>query len=395
MKNLLFLLMIMLIVCACKKAQIRATTELSPAVPWQDTSSKHPMHNEFTSLVRKYTKLGLPGIAMLVTTKNGTWIGASGLADIETRIPFQPGQVSKAASITKLLTGALIFKLMEDSVHTGLGYGSLQMPVNTWIPKRITDKLPNGNIITLGQLLKHETGIPDLNESDAFYLAVLNDPNKKWKPEELLEIFYDTKPLFEPGDTAIYSNTNTVLAAMIIEYATGKSHAALLREKILQPLQMNATYYQPHDQLPKSTAQGYYDLYNDNRLVNVSNLVTGSGNGYGGIYSNVFDLKIFMDALLIRKTLLSEKSLRVMESYGKTDGTNRYGYGIMKKFIERGTDAGIGHSGRDVGYSANLFYFPASGASHIFFVNYGTDGKTSLRAVFLAFQEELLDLTLR
>ena len=216
------------------------------------------------------------------------------------------------------------------------------------------------------QLMKHETGIPDLIEDDDFYLAVLNNPNKKWNQEELLQFVYGQNPLFAPGDTAIYSNTNTILVTMVMESATGRKHADLLHEKIIQPLQLTNTYYQPHDELPNSMAQGYFDLYNNNTMVNVSNLVTGSGNGYGGIYSNIFDLYTFIDAVLVKKTFLTAHSLSIMETYGKSDGSNRYGYGIMKKFIERGNDAGIGHSGRDLGYTCNLFYFPSKNVTHIF-----------------------------
>jgi D-alanyl-D-alanine carboxypeptidase len=146
--------------------------------------------------------------------------------------------------------------------------------------------------------------------------------------------------------------------------------------------------------LPSYAAQGYYDLYNNNTIVNVSNLISGSGNGYGGVYSNVFDLYKFIDALLLKKSVLSAKSLAIMQTYGKTDEPNQYGYGIMKKFISRGINAGIGHSGRDLGYSANLFYFPNKNVTHVFFINYGTDGNSSLKKVFNEFQEELLNMTL-
>jgi len=180
-----------------------------------------------------------------------------------------------------------------------------------------------------------------------------------------------------------------------MEAATKRKHADLLREKILQPLNLQQTLYQPHDALPNSVAQGYYDLYNNKTLVNVSNLVTGSGNGYGGIYSNLFDLQKFINAVLVNKSFLKPSSLQLMETYGKSDGSNRYGYGIMKKFIERGADAGTGHSGRDVGYTCNLFYFPGKKVTHIFFINYGTDGDSYLRESFYQFQEELLDITLK
>jgi D-alanyl-D-alanine carboxypeptidase len=234
-----------------------------------------------------------------------------------------------------------------------------------------------------------------LIENDDFYLAVLNDPNKKWTQKELLQFVYHDDPLFAPGDTAIYSNTNTILITMVMEAATKRKHADLLKERVLQPLALTNSYYQPHDVLPNSVAQGYFDLYNSNKLVNVSNLVTGAGNGFGGIYSNLFDLQKFVEAVLIKKTFLKPQSLSLMETYGKADGVNKYGYGIMKKFIERGADAGIGHSGRDLGYTCNLFYFPDKNVTHIFFINYGTDAASNLRESFYQFQEELLDLSLQ
>ena len=97
---------------------------------------------------------------------------------------------------------------------------------------------------------------------------------------------------------------------------------------------------------------------------------------------------------MLKKTFLSARSLAIMQSYGKTDGNNRYGYGLMQKYIERGANSGIGHAGRDVGYTCNLFYFPAKNVTHIFFINYGTDGNSKLREKFYQFQEELLDITL-
>ena len=380
---------------ACRKAQIVQTRSIGEDVPWNDSSSLHPKSAALEALLEKYQKKGLPGISLLVNDANGTWVGAAGKADIANNIDFVPGTVSKAASITKLLVGTLVFKLMEDSVHTGIGYKDLNTKITHWLPQRITNHIANGNEITLGQCMKHETGIPDLIEQNSFYLAVLNNPNKKWGPEELLSYIYDKPGLFAPSDTAVYSNTNYILVSMIIEAQTGRKHSDLLKELILNPLGMTHTYYQPHDELPNEVAQGYFDLYNNNTLVNVSNLVTGSGNGYGGIYSNVFDLFKFADALFIRKTLLKPSSLAIMQTWGKRDDTNLYGYGIQKSFLDKGVDAGIGHKGRDVGYSANLFYFPNKGVTHIFFVNYGTDGDSHLRQTFYDFIDELVSITVK
>lgn len=113
------------------------------------------------------------------------------------------------------------------------------------------------------------------------------------------------------------------------------------------------------------------------------------------LYSNIYDLKIFIDALLIEKTLLSSQSLSLMQRYGKQDGSNLYGYGIQKSYLNMGVNFGIGHKGRDLGYSANLFYFPNKGVTHIFFINYGTDSNSKLKEVFTQFVNELVELTLQ
>lgn len=395
MKTILNILFCLLLLQACKKPAMEATDTTIIPIPWADTSSRHPKQAAFSALLTKYQRLGLPGMSLLVNDRNGTWVGAAGKADVEKGVPFSVGQVGKVASITKLFMGALVFKLIEDSTRTNLGYRSLYEPITKWLPSSITSKLANGANITLGDCMKHETGLPDLIEESEFYLAVLNNPNKKWGSEELLQFIYDKPAIFSPRDTAIYSNTNTVLVAMVMEAATGQPHSKLLHQYILTPLNLQHTYYQPHDALPSHVAQGYFDLYNNNKIVNVSNIIPGSGNGYGGIFSNVFDLFTFSNALMVNKTLLTPKSFALMQTYGKPDDENQYGFGIMKKFIERGVNAGIGHSGRDLGYSANLFHFPAKGVTHAFLINYGTDSKSDLRDVFYNFQEELLNLTLQ
>ena len=396
MRNALFIpLVLLLLLTACRKAQITATVNGTGTPGWTDSSLQHPKNPVFTNLLEKYRQKGLPGISLLVMDSHGTWTGETGFADIENKRPFHTTTVSKVASITKLFMGALVFRLIEDSMHTGMGYSSLDQKISHWLPERIIRHLPNGDKITLGQCMKHETGIPDVISQDNFYLAVLNNPNHIWTQEELLGYIYDMPAEFNAGDTAVYSNTNTILITMVMEAQTGTQHADLLKKYITQPLGLTSTFYQPHETLPNTVAQGYFDLYNNSTIVNVSNLVTGSGNGYGGIYSNLFDLYKFADALLIRQTLLSPQSMTKMLQFGKRDDTNFYGYGIQKSFLDQGNNWGIGHKGRDLGYTANLFYFPAKGVLHIFFINYGTDADSGLKQVFREFQDELVALSLQ
>src|SRR5689334_3526943 len=122
MRHIFLLACFMLLFTACRKAMIPPTTLDSAAIPWQDSSARHPRDAQLTSLINKYNRLGLPGISLLVTDQHGTWIGAAGKADIANNVDFAPTQVSKIASVTKFMMGVLVFKMMEDSIHSRLGY---------------------------------------------------------------------------------------------------------------------------------------------------------------------------------------------------------------------------------------------------------------------------------
>jgi len=370
---------------ACKKADIVATEELACAS--YDTGHTKSIHLQ--SIIDKYVKQGIPGMSILIDGPEGTFIGSGGFADIEGNIHFTPCHISKAASITKLMVGTLTMILQEE------GKLNIDDPISNYIDNDILSKIDNSDGKTIRDCMAHTTGIYDLINNSDFYLAVLNNPNKKWRQEDLLKYVYG-----EPGVdielpyTASYSNSNTILITMCIEKVTGRDHGELLREKILNPLEMSSTYYQGRESLPSSIAQGYFDLHNNGSIVNVSNIITGSGNGYGGMFSNVFDLKLFIKNLLVDKTIISEASLIDMQSEFHLAREHFYtGSGIIKKFTNKPNYA-IGHTGRNLGYSADLFYFPEKDIIMVFFVNYGTDGNSLLKPVFSDFENELVDVIL-
>lgn len=385
MKTIKILIAIILLIAifSCKKEAIVPSSDC--ACIFSDSSSSHSKNVAFRAVIDKYIKKGLPGISVLVEDSDGVWVGAGGYADIENQIAFTPCHISKAASITKFLVGTLFFKLQEE------GKININDLVSKYIDESILEKIDKADGITIKQLMNHTTGIFDVITSSDFYLAVLNNPNKNWTQEELLEYVYGM-PGYTLNDPypAYYSSTNTLLLSVCIEKATGEKHENLLHEKILDPLGMSSTYYQGREEIPSTAAQGYFDLHNNGEINNVSNLITGSGNGYGGIFSNVFDLYKFIKAVLIDKTVLSQASLDQMQNFVQEDTDFYTGYGIIKKFTNK-PNYGIGHTGRDLGYNANLFYFPERNITMIFFVNYGTNGESALKQVFFDFESELVD----
>lgn len=369
---------------ACQKVEIghTETCNFSPG-------PAHPKAATYQAVLDKYTARGLPGISALIRDEDGVWVGAAGKADFAKDVDMSPCTVSKAASLTKTFIATLALKLVEE------GKFGLDDPLTKWLTDEQIGKLKNANISTVRQLLNHTTGIADVIEDDGFYLAVLNNPAKKWKPEELLEFVYGVEPEFAPGTGVSYSNTNFLLLAMVINSATGQDHAQLLREKVLGPLGLDQSFYYWHDDLPGNVAQGYFDLYNNQTIVNVTNFNTGSGNGYGGLYSNVFDLQIFIEALVRDKTLLSANTLDQMLTFGEPEGTTnkRLGLGIFKDFLERAPDQfAYGHRGRDLGYTADMFWFPNQDFTMTYLINYGTDAKSELRQQFYDFRKEIVDV---
>ena len=185
--------------------------------------------------------------------------------------------------------------------------------------------------------------------------------------------------------------------SVIIEKATGKPHAQVLHEKVLDKLGVQNSYYHWHDALPENRiAQGYFDLYHDGKIENLSNWNTGSGNGYGGLYATVWDLYSFIDALYIKKTLLTQASLNEMLVFHPSvENRKNLGVACYRDFIDIGNpnlDYAWGHRGRDLAYTADLDYFPEHKATMALMVNYGTDSESPLKTIFVEFRDEVAKL---
>lgn len=352
----------------------------------------HPKAAAYQAVLDQYVAKGLPGISALVRDANGVWVGASGKADISENVDMKPCTVSKACSITKTFIGALSLKLVEENAF------ALDDPLSKWLSAEVIDKVKNARESTVRMLLNHTTGIADVIDDNSFYLAVLNNPARKWTPDELIPYVYGDEPEFAPGTDASYSNTNFLLLVMVIESATGQDHARLLREKIIEPLDLSNTSYYWHDALPAYTAQGYFDLYNNGTILNMTNYNTGSGNGYGGLYSNVYDLQTFIEALVREKKVLSAASMAQMLTFTDPveDANRANGLGIFRDFLERAPDEyAYGHRGRDLGYTADMYWFPEKDITMVYFVNYGTDAKSSLKDTFFDFRNAITDAVMQ
>lgn len=390
----ILLVILMALGQSCEKDDIARPSALNCPLEDDPVYRANPRSDQYQELIEKYVKMGLPGVILLVKDDDGFYIGSAGMADIKEGIPLQPCHISKICSITKFELGVAIMRLQEKGIL------SLDDPISKYIEKDILDKISNcDEPLTVRNLMNHTSGIYEVIEDQGFYLQVLNDPGKHWNADDLLKYVYNKEAMFgfDPADTAGYCNTNYILLSMIVEAATGKPHSQVLHEEVIDLLGLHDTYYFWHDPLPDSMiAQGYYDLYNNGSLMNLTNWNTGSGNGYGGVYSTVWDMYVFIDALFVKKTLLTQESLDQMLVFSPViESRKLLGVSCFKDFIDIGDpekDYAWGHRGRDLSYSADLDYFPGHHAIMSMIVNYGTDGDSPLRPVFKEMRDEVAEI---
>jgi D-alanyl-D-alanine carboxypeptidase len=149
---------------------------------------------------------GVPGTIALERQGAQEWDAASGVADLKTHEPISPSDRFRIGSITKGYVSTVILQLV------GEGRVSLDDSVEHWLPGLV----PNGDAITVRQLLNHTSGLYNYTDLPLFYLQLLRDPLQTWRPLELVQRAVAQPPLFAPGTSWSYSNTNYILLGLIV-----------------------------------------------------------------------------------------------------------------------------------------------------------------------------------
>ncbi len=289
-----------------------------------------------------------PALVMIVSTEDQQITAATGFADIENQIPVQVDDRFRIGSITKTFVAVLALQLAEE------GKLSLDDPLSDWLEGDLIDRVPNADELTLRHLLNMTSGIPDYLAEDAFFDAVDEYPDYPWTAAETVAYVYDLEPLFAPGESFDYSNTNYNLMQLVIEEAAAEPLADVLAAYIFEPAGMVNSYLEDPATLGQGIVQGYSLEYDEDTLANVTLINDGMGLADGGIISTVDDMRRFGEALLYGD-LISEQSLEDMMAV-TPQSDDEYGLGFE---VMSGSDGGliVGHSGASGGFQSILYIY--------------------------------------
>ncbi len=330
---------------AAENAQCVAEVEkviANGAIPVKAT----PLPSELTAKLEAAVRAALPqvaapGVIVGLTTPAGTWKAAFGEADPSAGTPMAVGVHTRIGSVTKTYTATMLMQLAQA------GKLSLDDLIEKYVPG-----IPNGDRITLRQLANMTSGVASYTQSPKFQDVLFAKPETIFTVEELVAIGVSESPLFEPGASFNYSNTNTLLLGKVIEKVTGKPVGQVYQELIFDPLKLGNTSW-PGDSIdiPQPYAQGFTlqgDFAKPDAPSNATNWNPSWAGAAGALISNIDDLLVYARALGTGHGLLDDASQK--ERLTSFPGAAGYGIGV-------GCVGGwVGHTGELPGYNTTVFY---------------------------------------
>ena len=287
---------------------------------------------------------------------------AAGTTTFGGSVPVGPDSVWQIGSNTKAFTSVLLLQL--EAEHRL----SIDDPLGRWLPQ-----YPQWRDVPIRRLLNMTSGIATYDDQPAWYADYASDPHTYFSPERLVGYV-----LGAPATSGYsYSNTNYVLAEMIIERVTGNSYRHELYERIIEPLGLRDLYYREHVYPTSVTSRepaGYF--FNDQfplpQLLghDVSRDTLSWARGAGGIISTTSDMTRWERALYGGRLLPPQQqaqlesliSTKTGQPIARTSATDPQGFGLG---VAQLTDEELGtfwfYEGETLGFRALHAYFPDSG----------------------------------
>ncbi|GAA2688228.1 serine hydrolase domain-containing protein [Nonomuraea recticatena] len=330
---------------------------------------------------------GFVGVSVRVHDERGEWVGSAGTAELGgSAKPPTNGHV-RIGSNTKTFIATLVLQLVAE------GKVGLDSPAADYLPEFGLDER-----ITVRMLLQHTSGV--FNFSGEVYddgtvapgIAIpygttgkewMDNRFKTYRPQELVELALSKPARFEPGAGWSYSNTNYVLARLLIEKVTGRSVAEEMQRLILGPLALSGTVVPDGPEIPGPYAHAYY-RYEDGgeqKTVDITRQNPSWISSGGDMISTTQDLHTFISALLGGKLLPAPLLAEMCAPHPTGIPDMDYGLGVFVVNTDGGGTV-ICHNGAAVGHAALMYSTPDGGKTLIAALNCVDDADLSIAAAF-------------
>lgn len=318
-------------------------------------------------------KYQIPGVEVSVSCPNEDMPRdfVSGTTTIDGVVSIQPDHLFQVGSETKSFIAAVILQLEAEgrlSIYDPIGYYLSTIPY-AW------------QGITIQQLLNHTSGIFNYTQVPEFWKFMQeSDYNYQWSSDELIAYAKEKEPNFFPGLGWSYSNTNYVLAGLLVEAVTGKSIEEELKTRLFQPLHLSNTYYYSRVysyEILSRMAHGYsfFGVFSDEPK-DITDKNISWANAAGAILSTSHDMAIWLKHLLTddklldytqRQELLSFVNMKDGQLLPPGSNENGYGLGIVK--FNSPVGEYWGHGGGTLGYISHMYWLNCNNIAFTLIVN--------------------------
>lgn len=350
----------------------------TPSIPAPPPASAPPAdhgHDRTQQAIEDLVRAGVPGVVAQTRDRHGAWSGTAGVGDLRTGKGRSAQDRYRVGSITKTFVATVALQLEAE------GRLDLDDSVHRWLPGVVSGNGHDGRRITVRQLLNHTSGVYNYTEDPGFVDRVFGDGffqhrYDTWQPRQLVDIALRHRPYFAPGTDWHYSNTNYVLAGLVIEKVTGRPYGSEIERRILRPLKLRATSVPGTDhRVPQPASRGYSKLSDDptaTKIHDVTELNPSAAHAAGEMISDSSDLQRFYRALL-KGALLPPKQQKALTDTVTVD-PNRpefgYGLGLMSQKLSCGKEI-WGHGGGIHG--SNSRAATTRDGSHSLAMNFNSD----------------------
>jgi D-alanyl-D-alanine carboxypeptidase len=303
---------------------------------------------------------GAPG-ALLYTYDHGRVTALqSGVADIAAARALGPLDRYRIGSLTKTYVSTAVLQLVAQHRVR------LDAPASTYLP----DLLASRPRITVRQLLDHTSGMFEFNDDPRVLAPYFKgDLAHVWSPRSLVRISLAHAPVSRPGTAFHYSNTNYLLAGLLVEAVTGHRLGDVLRHRVFAQAHLGATTFTSSRTLPAPAAHGYFTFEAGAAPTDITPLYPYPWAS-GAAVSTAPDVARFYRHLLSGR-LLPRGLMRAMRTTVDASAEEGPGtaYGLGLERFTTSCGPAWGHGGNFPGYVTYVYSSPSGGRQTVLLLN--------------------------